>query len=1083
MGTDITSGYSALRALLIQDPRLTFDSLSLSLSTLTQAGPLPGVPVAQQDTEMVLNTSGTQSAGGELRIRTIESGHPGVDGARFVWRNDGDSLWRGWDPPTVISGFEFIDRSTTSGYWKWPHAIVTSSGKIVLVAQREDQVVASFTRAADGTWGSEVEVYDRGSAYTDRASPCLVLLPSGRILCFFWRERGSSASVWMYFSDDDGATWTVGSRAALSSSLSTGTYTLGRLRAAYLDGQIILFGALTNGTTELIQQWASVDLGSSFDAVDSISGAGSAGYGYVDAISHGGSIVVAYLYDDGTDILPYVRRLGSAFEPISGATEALGTASGNAMQWGSSSAGNFTEGYLALWADDDGALYLAGLDHDAAGGALKELMLARSSDGGVSWSTLGDSSAANGTGSAVWYGYDASTYPSDFTAVSTHGQTVLIHRFKANPGTADDSLCQTTLGGYTTVEMPEIDALNLAATNRTSWEITWLPFDEPDNTGSSKWGKTTTGTPTVALNSAGLYITHTSGTDRTEWEATPATDGETIAVCEIQAYGGGPTGYLQVQVTNGTTLSTTVRIEVTSSDITFYDVEGAANLASPVSTAAALTGVQVKIASSGAGTAKTSGWWRALGSDQEWKAIATNTSTTQGTLTSGHVKFGSLVGSASSGTVAFRLTAANWGSYVGVGLSTGQSNPDDLLGRSYMPSAVYVDDGVSIAAIDGPTFRTDSWNIDSRYEHAVDHLHTDVTPSPRRGWRSTGTSATEIVWELSSTVSDVGQFTEDLLGIHLARINWQTGSLYGRESGGSWTKICDIDSSSGASGLAFVRNGASVGPDPSAGSDSSYWWPFDALSGCYWDNGTEIREIQTNVSGAWLRSATATNARQTRLTLASYSASDVSSGTSGAIWARDVTVVQPITGGTTYSAYKLVIDSQSTATGDLRIGSVLIGPVVVFGGEYGWGRGLSVDASIQRTEGRGGTRSARQLAPVRRGVEIGWPDGIDGSGVGQSSPAADFYRAYTGGPIVAGDGDSLWMMRGLLDHLSRTSGMVCYLPRVPIKGSSQTITINHREQHLFGRVVTDTHRVDNVQGEEWRSEVLRGGRLRIEEEL
>jgi hypothetical protein len=103
--------------------------------------------------------------------------------------------------------------------------------------------------------------------------------------------------------------------------------------------------------------------------------------------------------------------------------------------------------------------------------------------------------------------------------------------------------------------------------------------------------------------------------------------------------------------------------------------------------------------------------------------------------------------------------------------------------------------------------------------------------------------------------------------------------------------------------------------------------------------------------------------------------------------------------------------------------------------------------------------------------------------VGQSSPAADFYRAYTGGPIVAGDGDSLWMMRGLLDHLSRTSGMVCYLPRVPIKGSSQTITINHREQHLFGRVVTDTHRVDNVQGEEWRSEVLRGGRLRIEEEL
>tara|TARA_Y100001938_G_scaffold139300_1_gene205976 strand:+ start:274 stop:501 length:228 start_codon:yes stop_codon:yes gene_type:complete len=75
------------------------------------------------------------------------------------------------------------------------------------------------------------------------------------------------------------------------------------------------------------------------------------------------------------------------------------------------------------------------------------------------------------------------------------------------------------------------------------------------------------------------------------------------------------------------------------------------------------------------------------------------------------------------------------------------------------------------------------------------------------------------------------------------------------------------------------------------------------------------------------------------------------------------------------------------------------------------------------------------------------------------------------------------MARGLLDHLSRTSGLVCYVDRFPVESSATTHTVTHRERHILGRVVTSDHRMDAVQGEEWVSEVLRGGRLRIEEEL
>ena len=66
MGADLTATVDALRGLLIQDPRVDSTSLSTSLSTLTQAGPIPGQAIAQQDSEMVLDTTGTQSASKEL---------------------------------------------------------------------------------------------------------------------------------------------------------------------------------------------------------------------------------------------------------------------------------------------------------------------------------------------------------------------------------------------------------------------------------------------------------------------------------------------------------------------------------------------------------------------------------------------------------------------------------------------------------------------------------------------------------------------------------------------------------------------------------------------------------------------------------------------------------------------------------------------------------------------------------------------------------------------------------------------------------------------------------------------------------
>ena len=71
------------RGLIIPDERVKESNLSAADSTYNQAGPLPGVPVPQADTDLNLEASGTQSADKELRIATQRGGHPDRGGASF----------------------------------------------------------------------------------------------------------------------------------------------------------------------------------------------------------------------------------------------------------------------------------------------------------------------------------------------------------------------------------------------------------------------------------------------------------------------------------------------------------------------------------------------------------------------------------------------------------------------------------------------------------------------------------------------------------------------------------------------------------------------------------------------------------------------------------------------------------------------------------------------------------------------------------------------------------------------------------------------------------------------------------------
>jgi len=169
-------------------------------SSYTQAGPTPGIPVADNSTNMVLQSSGTQSASKSLDIRSSKGGLvTGDEGARYIWKNttDSSSSYRGWDAPSVLTSFESVRWTDASGVLKYttePDA-VTLANQVVLVAYASRDTSRSSgeygvevsIRATAGTW-SNVTVFATSFATpaNQLRSPCLVVLPSGRVLCLFW---------------------------------------------------------------------------------------------------------------------------------------------------------------------------------------------------------------------------------------------------------------------------------------------------------------------------------------------------------------------------------------------------------------------------------------------------------------------------------------------------------------------------------------------------------------------------------------------------------------------------------------------------------------------------------------------------------------------------------------------------------------------------------------------------------------------------------------------------------------------------------------------------------------------------------
>jgi hypothetical protein len=163
-----------------------------------------------------------------------------------------------------------------------------------------------------------------------------------------------------------------------------------------------------------------------------------------------------------------------------------------------------------------------------------------------------------------------------------------------------------------------------------------------------------------------------------------------------------------------------------------------------------------------------------------------------------------------------------------------------------------------------------------------------------------------------------------------------------------------------------------------------------------------------------------------------------------------------------------------------------LGTLHHYGQVPSWGRSIEVTPIYEMQEGRGAIRRARNLAPVRRAVEMSWADGVVSTRAAEVNPDPPYVIGWTGGSTeaaVAVPALTLYDLAGLVERTSGAVVPVTYVAAAPVPANSSSIArVVNRSLLLHGRLASETWRGDVVVGQEWASEVHRGSTIRIEEE-
>jgi hypothetical protein len=1068
-----------LRGLIYPDPRLTPASIVAAASSYTQTGGLAGQPSGSAEAAG-LETAGTPPASGYLEIKTTRGGFAAssLTAAGFVWRDSASGPWHGLDEPWRVAGWEWVVRRANGGSDSdtRPHVIELASGAVLLAthratasAQRVD--VRKLTPGVG--WGAAVTA-SSGSDIPTASHPALLQLPSGRVLLYHWTTASDAAYLRVMASDDDGATWqTVADRVGYPISVAAGAYTLGRLRAAYSQGTVIVFASLLDNATAryVAQQWASdangytlaeVILGDSSTSATADAQKARA----VEVVAHpGGGFIMTYFHPPTSEWR--ARQLSSAWTPYIYGSEPVEIPSFVTADPTQS----------ALWYVGR-TLYIL-VPYILGGETVAALSYSR--DDGAEWFY-----------GQVWTN-EADLDPSQLTACAVRGQTVYVGRVATTATAFDnDSLIAHYAGGWSAPTWP---ALYREAPRQIPTSATWIGVEDPVNFDA--YTRTATGVPTEAITATGWSIT--TGAAVAVYYQTglgaSVTDAVVAEVDLAPSSGGATTAdriALVVNQGNGTA-DYRLSVRFTTTAFRVWDTNGGTALATITTSTTA--GIRVRVLMRGASCTV---WYRSTGAASQsagartWTLAAASTTlvaNASSPLAFGHVRWGHV--SASAAVSEWRMAQIKTfsdTSFLGLRLGGYELKDDTGPYASQMPigadmtagqmlpglfgASADLPGGTRVRLLDGPTGAGDTWTSVAQYVYGVDKLHPLTIASPRREWRATQDAADEyIAWALPDTASNAVLSETGSVGMYLGRANFRYADLAGWD-GTTWTTLGTLDLAAGLTSLPFVRRGDSIVVDTSAASPTAAAWLHrgELVGGTVAFAGGVSRRIARSTSGRWTSGTLSPT-----IYLETVSGAEPTSGTID-IWRPAGVLVVNAVGS--YRRVRVTFRAAATVEDYLRAGVCLIGPWLPLE-PYSWGRSLELIPDVELVDVGGGGRVSRVRGPARRTVAVSWREGIPTVGLydGAAPPYLAGSHAIDGRAVGA---DTPSLLAGLIDELDGAASPVVLVGA--LRSGVGTATQSSTEATIYGRI-TGTVAREVVIGDELWSEVQRVGELLIEEEL
>lgn len=1087
---------SIFRGIAVLDPRsITSAAIASEFSTYDQAGPLAGIPEDQDDSSIVWEAVGTQTAGSELRLRTHNGGFPGGDnGARFIRQRNGDSDWLGWNAPQAIDGYEYL---VNAGYN--PTAVTLENGDVLAVYNGSSISTINYQlrTASTNTWGSSQSILSTTTWANLTYSHCdVIVIPpttkrtTERVIVFYLVESDQVATevqIDAKYSDDSGTTWQDYAKHCIKTetfgdALDTDDYAFHRLRAQYNPATeeilLLVWGEHTSAThSSHLLQYASRDMGATFEHVVSIDGADTDDQSITGDVVLTDGVYVVISANPSTNAAVNGHeswRLSSAFQPVSAGGSGDTFAVSN-IQIDATVGDN----KFCACVDDLGWIWAYTSNTDPT---VNNFHAMYSTDGAQSWETCHGGNPTTGYGS--WYQPGVATvHPVEMACTWQRGRVLMLSQQDSPTTTSDDgSLTALYLGGWTGVTRPYRQS-SLTTTVRTQrtpafqagWELDWIPFELPGNDG---WTKSSTGTATESIASGLLALT-TTGVSKIAYYYDVSTITDTshawTATGAVQVTSGQSDVLLQWDDNTNTYV---IGIQVSSTTIDIVDTPaGSPPVVQDTDTHG---GGAVEFIMAMRGSA-VEVWWRDLdtSSEKSWTKMSATAGAGPTPNGTSRAQFGIREEQTSAATWHRFSIAAGAGAGAGI---EGFTNPDDLIGHaigSGPQQAVWIGDGVRGYTIDGPTAAGEDFHVDTRYTYPIERIMPGTSPSPRHVWRSSSTTAEmAIAWERSSFTSESSRALQGPEVIHLRNVNFRQAMLGRTQNGISWTDEVEIINYESA---VFTRKGNIVYPGLGTAADAPYYQENE-LAGGYFEfpNGT-VRKITSNTAGNWVVGTT--DAQLCAIYCEDIDDSEDASGT-GEIWFPNITViVSPYNA----VAFRLEINQDSTPTnppeGYFQVGSLFHGRVIPFHCDYSFGRVVTREPNTEILTARDGTRRTRVNGPTRRRVQVAWEGVLVGDYAGTGEPEDTFEWNATYNSHVAHD--EPLKLDGLIEYLNGPDLPVLYLPRLDkFSGADGNVQYNYQRNRgaIYGRIVSPLT-VTSIRGEEEEDESLAVAALVIEEEI